>query len=180
MDYLSSKQSGMVLVVCLAFLLLLSLIGLSSLQSAVQQEKMAGSVWFANQSLQAGETGLRLGETQVQVQWPELIACNTLAQCEPPLSARTQVSPGVDPASGVLWLQAPDGLYGVQSLGVGLTPAHLPGIASAYLYRVTAIGVRGPSRTVLESVYARYQPPSLALDEPAHQQFRRIMWRQIQ
>ncbi|MFJ7884272.1 PilX N-terminal domain-containing pilus assembly protein [Pseudomonas sp. NPDC096917] len=179
MSSFARKQSGMALVVCLTFLLLLSLIGLSSLQSAVQQEKMAGSVWLANQSLQAGETGLRLGESQVQVEWSGLFACNTVARCMPPLSARTQISPGLDPVSGVLWRGGTDGLYGLQSLGVGLTPAHLPGIASAHLYRITAVGLRGPSRTVLESIYARY-PPLGNEEEPIRQQFRRIMWRQIQ
>lgn len=174
------KQSGMALLVCLTFLLLLSLIGLSSLQSAAQQEKMAGSVWLANQSLQASETALRRGESQVQIEWPDLLDCNTVARCMPPLSARTQISPGVDPISGVLWIRAPDGLYGIQSLGVGIAPAHLPGIASAHLYRITAVGLRGPSRTVLESVYARYQPLSSDKGEPIRQQFRRIMWRQIQ
>lgn len=174
------KQSGMVLLVCLTLLLLLSVLGLTSLQSAVQQEKMAGSVWFANHSLQAAETGLRMGEAQVQTQWRELLVCSAPTRCVPPLSARTQVLPGVDPQSGVLWLKAPDGVFGIQSLGVGVTPAHLPGIASAHFYRVTAVGVRGSSRTVLESVYARYQPADSEANEPVRQQFRRIMWRQIQ
>ena len=180
MNPFSRKQSGMALLVCLTFLLLLSLIGLSSLQSAAQQEKMAGSVWLANQSLQASETALRVGESQVKTEWPGLHACNTVVRCMPPLTARTQTSPGVDPISGVLWLGAPDGLYGIQSLGVGKTPAHLPGIASAHLYRITAVGLRGPSRTVLESVYARYQPLSGGTGESTRQQFRRVLWRQIQ
>ncbi|MEE8877080.1 PilX N-terminal domain-containing pilus assembly protein [Pseudomonas helleri] len=174
------KQSGMVLLVSLTLLLLLSVLGLTSLQSAVQQEKMAGSVWFANQSLQAAETGLRMGEAQVQTQWRELLACSAPTRCVPPSSARTQVLPGLDPQSGVLWLKAPEGVFGLQSIGAGVTPAHWPGIASAHFYRVTAVGVRGPSRTVLESVYVRYQPAENEANEPVRQQFRRIMWRQIQ
>ena len=180
MSVFSRKQSGMALLVCLTFLLLVSLIGLSSLQSAVQQEKMAGSVWLANQSLQAGEAGLRLGESHVQALWPELSACETVARCAPPASARSQASPGLDPVSGMQWLKSPDGLYGIQSLGIGVTPAQLPGIASAHFYRVTAIGVRGLSRTVLESVFVRYRSPGSETDDPIHQRFRRVMWRQIQ
>ena len=97
-----------------------------------------------------------------------------------PIRDQVLAAPGLDPQSGVLWLKAPDGVFGIQSLGVGVTPAHLPGIASAHFYRVTAVGVRGPSRTVLESVYARYQPTDSEAGEPVRQQFRRIMWRQIQ
>jgi type IV pilus assembly protein PilX len=45
-------QRGMVLLVSLVFLLLLTLVGLSSMQSANLQEKMAGSVSLRNQSFQ--------------------------------------------------------------------------------------------------------------------------------
>ena len=46
-------QRGMALLVSLVFLLLLTLIGLSSMQSATLQEKMAGSVALRNQSFQS-------------------------------------------------------------------------------------------------------------------------------
>lgn len=175
-----STQAGMALLVSLIFLLLLSVIGLGAMQSATQQEKMAGSVWFANQSLQAAETALRRGELQVQTGWPALWTCKTVATCMPPPGARTRVSPGIELPSGVLWVQVPDGLFGIQHLGSGATPAHLPGVASANLYRITAIGLRGASRTILESVYARYQRAEVDRNEPARQHFRRILWRQIQ
>ena len=55
-------QRGMVLLVSLVFLLLLTLIGLSSMQSANLQEKMAGSVSLRNQSFQAAEAALRVSE----------------------------------------------------------------------------------------------------------------------
>ncbi|WP_459203304.1 PilX N-terminal domain-containing pilus assembly protein, partial [Pseudomonas fragariae (ex Marin et al. 2024)] len=39
-----ARQGGMVLLVSLVFLLLLTLLGISSMQNATLQEKMAGSV----------------------------------------------------------------------------------------------------------------------------------------
>lgn len=170
----------MVLVVCLAFLLVLSLIGLSSMQSASEQEKKAGGVWFVNQSFQAAEAALRQGESQVLKQWPALVTCTSAASCIPPSSAEVQTSPGVDPVSGVLWVQVSDGLYGLQSLGTGVTPAQLPDIASASFYRITGIGLHGPSRTVLESVFVRYQSVGSNVDTPSQPLFRRVMWRQLQ
>lgn len=180
MIFNSNRQSGMALLVCLAFLLVLSLIGLSSMQSATEQQKKAGGVWFVNQSFQAAETALRQGEAQVLKQWPALMTCVSAATCVPPLSAGTQTSSGVDPVSGVLWMQVSDGLYGLQSLGAGVTPAQLPNIASASFYRITGIGLHGPSRTVLESVFVRYQSVGLDVDTPGQPYFRRVMWRQLQ
>ncbi len=52
------RQAGMVLLISLVFLLLLSLIALSSMQGAVSQQKVVGSVWHRNQSLQSAESGL--------------------------------------------------------------------------------------------------------------------------
>lgn len=52
------RQAGMVLLISLVFLLLLSLVGLSSMQGAVSQQKIAGSFWHRNQSLQSAESGL--------------------------------------------------------------------------------------------------------------------------
>ena len=92
----------MALLVCLIFLLMLSLLGISALQSAGQQQKIAGSVLFAHQSLQTAETALRRGEAQVQAQWSNLVVCASAVQCIPPQEARTQDSPGIDPASQVM------------------------------------------------------------------------------
>ena len=180
MTSLSRHQAGMALLASLAFLLMLSLLGISALQSAAQQQKIAGSVLFAHQSLQAAETALRRGESQVQAQWPRLIACASAVQCIPPQEARTQNSPGVDPVSRVIWERTPDGFFGIQSLGEGLMPANLPGITVGQFYRVTGIGLRGLSRTVLESVLVSYQQISAEPGQPPRLAFRRVMWRQIQ
>lgn len=59
---LKHRQRGMALLVSLVFLLLLTLIGLSSMQSATLQEKMTSSVMQRNQSFQIAEAALRMGE----------------------------------------------------------------------------------------------------------------------
>lgn len=176
MPLFSRSQNGMVLLVSLVFLLLLSLIGVASMVSAAQQEKLSGSVQHANHSLQAAEAALRRGESWLQIEWPGVLACTSPASCNPPAASRTQLAPGIDSISGVRWIQTPDGLYGIQSLGRSITPPDLPMTTSTRLYRVTGIGLRGQSRTVLESIYGHYQ----GVEGGSPSYFRRIMWRQIQ
>lgn len=167
------RQAGMVLLISLVFLLLLSLIGLSSMQGAVSQQKMAASLWHRNQSLQSAESGLRLGESNVQRAFAALPVCQSVATCAPPGEALLLVVAGANPVSGVDWIALKGGFYGIQSLGEAVGLAHLPPQAVANVYRVTAVGLSGQSRTVLESVYAR-------LMEEGGPRFRRVAWRQVQ
>jgi len=46
-------QTGMVLLISLVFLLVLSQVGVSSIQAAVSQQKVASSLWHRNQSFQS-------------------------------------------------------------------------------------------------------------------------------
>lgn len=172
-----ARQRGVVLLVSLVFLLLLSMIGIGAMQSAAHQEKMAASVRFSHESLQVAESALRVGESWLQGQWSGFSECASAVQCLPPAESLTQVSSGAS-VSGVHWVQVIDGLYGIQNIGSSMSPANLPNINDVTLYRVTGIGVLGASRTVLESVYARYQMPEGDVHAAPH--FRRIMWRQIQ
>lgn len=172
--YLSyPRQAGMVLLISLVFLLLLTLLGLSSMQGAISQEKMAGSVRQRNQSFQLAESGLRLGESVVQSPGFTLRQCRSVAACAPPAESVSVVGPGTNPVSAVTWVGMKDGIYGIQNLGLGVGLAHLPADAQATLYRVTSVGVSGHSRSVLESVYAR-------IGSGPGERFRRIMWRQLQ
>jgi type IV pilus assembly protein PilX len=56
------KQQGAVLIVALIMLLLLTIIGLSSMRGTVLQENMAGNMRDSNLALQASEAALRKGE----------------------------------------------------------------------------------------------------------------------
>ncbi|WPO99330.1 PilX N-terminal domain-containing pilus assembly protein [Pseudomonas sp. HR96] len=153
------QQSGLVLVVALIFLLLVTLIGVSSMQNATMQEKMAGSVTLKNLSFQLAEATLRVGENAVASSTYKLTQCSGAAAClPPPDSTSTTLSAGTG-TNGVLWIanSTGDGFYGVQNIGTTSDAVNAPAncAASATLYRITAVGISGISRTVLESVYAK-------------------------
>ena len=167
------RQAGMVLLISLVVLLLLSLIGLSSMQGAVSQQKVTASLWHRNQSLQSAESGLRRGESVVQRLFATLPPCRSIVTCAPPAAAYSVVGAGVDPVSGITWTALDGGLYDVQALGGAVGLAHLPPQTVADVYRVTAVGLSGQLRTVLESVYAH-------VEEEGGSRFRRVAWRQLQ
>jgi type IV pilus assembly protein PilX len=156
-----ARQRGMVLLVSLVFLLLLTLLGVSSMQNATLQEKMAGSVTFRNQSFQAAEAALRVGESSIQKSGFSLAKCTTQTTCAPPTESTSKtLAEGVNNTSGVRWYAVTGGgFYGIQNLGTTTTPITRPPTCSSgssvTLYRVTAVGNKGEaSRTVLESIYA--------------------------
>lgn len=152
------RQQGMVLLVSLVFLLLLTLLGISSMQNATLQEKMAGSVTFRNQSFQTAEAILRSGESSIQVTGFSLAKCTSAATCAPPPESTVVAAAGINSSSGVNWIASGGGFYGIQNLGTTTTPINRPPTCSAgstvTLYRVTAVGNQGVSKTVLESIYA--------------------------
>jgi type IV pilus assembly protein PilX len=149
-------QRGMALLMSLVFLLLLTLIGISSMQSATLQEKMAGSVTLRNQSFQGAEAALRIGESTVQLSTYTLAACASTTQCAPPAESSVITAAGFNSTSGVTWIAAGSGFYGVQNIGTTLSAVNVPSNTSATLYRVTAVGLAGTSRSVVESIYAKY------------------------
>jgi type IV pilus assembly protein PilX len=148
-------QRGMALLVSLVFLLLLTLIGISSMQNATLQEKMASSVSLRNQSFQTAEAALRVGESAVQLESFSLAVCSG-NQCAPPAESSTVKAAGFNSSSGVTWIASGNGFYGVQNIGTALTAVNVPSNTSATLYRVTAVGIAGSSRSVVESIYAKY------------------------
>lgn len=156
------RQRGMTLVVCLIFLLLLTLIGVSSMQNATLQEKMAGSVVLRNGSFQIAEAMLRLGENTVKPAAYTLAFCDNAAACAPPTTANTIGTNSYRAANGVVWIQSGQGYYAIQKVGPSNNPAIIASglpitTHKAYyeLYRITGVGIQGTSRTVLESVYAK-------------------------
>lgn len=61
-----SKQRGAVLFVSLIMLLLMTLIGISGMQTTVLEEKMAGNFKDRNMSLQSAESALRFAEAYLK------------------------------------------------------------------------------------------------------------------
>jgi type IV pilus assembly protein PilX len=146
----------MALLVSLVFLLLLTLIGLSSMQNATLQEKMAASVTLRNQSFQGAESALRVGESAVQMDTYSLPVCSGTTQCAPPAESSTITGAGFNSTSGVTWIASGSGFYGVQNIGTTLAAVNVPSNTSTTLYRVTSVGIAGNSRSVVESIYAKY------------------------
>ncbi len=60
------NQQGIALFVSLIFLLVLTILGISGMQSTVLEEKMAGNFKDMNTALQASETVTRVGEDWIQ------------------------------------------------------------------------------------------------------------------
>ena len=151
------QQKGVVLLVSLLFLLLLTLLGVSSMQNATLQEKMAGSVTNRNVTFQGAEAALRVGEAWVQIPSNVPAVCNTTA-CAPPSDSTTVERAGTG-ASGQPWREAASGgLFTVQNLGTTAAAINPPPVcknsSTVALYRITAVFIQGVSRTVLESIYA--------------------------
>ncbi|EJN29331.1 Tfp pilus assembly protein PilX [Pseudomonas sp. GM78] len=156
MSVSTGSQRGMALLVSLVFLLLLTLIGISSMQNATLQEKMAGSLGLRNQSFQAAEAVLRVGESAVQLDSYSLPVCSGTTRCAPPAESATLNTAGFNSTSGVTWIASGSGFYGVQNIGTTSGAVNVPSNTSATLYRVTAVGIAGTSRSVVESIYAKY------------------------
>jgi type IV pilus assembly protein PilX len=65
MNKISKHQSGAVLIVSLIMLLLLTLIGASSIQTTSLEEKMAGNLRDRNLAFQAAESALNVAEASL-------------------------------------------------------------------------------------------------------------------
>ena len=160
-----NAQRGAVLIVSLVFLLLLTLLATSSMQNATLQEKVAGTLKLRDASFQSAETALRIAEAKIGAAGFSLPACSSPTNCLPPPEALTLSGSSAGGASGVNWVATRGGFYGLQHVGQTDQPAGGADGQLWTLFRVTAIGIEGDSRTVLESI---------------HTQERRVMWRQRQ
>ncbi|WAH59645.1 PilX N-terminal domain-containing pilus assembly protein [Pseudomonas sp.] len=156
------SQQGMVLLVALVMLLLITMIGVSSMHNATLQEKMASSVQTRNTTFQAAEAALRAGENAVATTGYTLAKCTTTTTCAPPPATdyNQVTTAGVYGTAGITWVAVgTTGFYGVQMIGTTSDPANSSS-TSASLYRITAIGFTAATpltnpRSVLESVYAK-------------------------
>lgn len=64
-----NRQQGVALIMALAFLVILTIIGVTALSTTSLQEKMAGNVQDKNTAFQAAESALREAESVVEA-WP--------------------------------------------------------------------------------------------------------------
>lgn len=68
-SFFKNKQRGAVLLVALVLLLILTIIGLTSMRGTSLQENMAGNFRESSLSFQASEAGLRAGEHQAHAKF---------------------------------------------------------------------------------------------------------------
>ena len=59
----TNKQNGAALITCLMLLVVMTLLGITSMTSSTMEEKMAGNILNKHMSFQAAEAALRAGET---------------------------------------------------------------------------------------------------------------------
>lgn len=157
-----TAQGGMVLLVALVMLLLITMIGVSSMQNATLQEKMAGSVQTRNTTFQNAEAALRAGENAVAATGYTLAVCTTTTTCAPPPASDYNNVPAAASnygTAGITWVAVgTTGLYGVQNIGTTKDAMNNSGL-SVTLYRITAIGFTAAAisnpRSVVESIYGK-------------------------
>lgn len=127
-------QQGSALIICMVFLLLLTIMGVSSMQSATLQEKMAGNAVDENRAFQRAEAALRAGEAALQSSTSG-VAVDEDASL-----------PGLGsvPSSGWQLVESNAGYYHTTKLG-----------SANEVYRVTAVGygLSADTRVVLQSTY---------------------------
>ena len=168
------RQAGMALVLSLLFLLILTILGVTSMNTSTLQEKMAGNMKNQYTAFQASESALRDGESWLQQQTSR----------PPPTSDGSSGvwnlgTPGdfLDPTHDFSWWQAngeeygPDGAQDIasasddpryvieerafanDSVNLGLSY----GISGRYYYRVTGFGVGSTraAQVLTQSSYPR-------------------------
>ena len=174
-----TTQQGAVLTISMIFLVILTLLGVSSMRSTVLEEKMAGNYKSCQVAFQSAEAAMRSGEAWIQSQTER-----------PPTSASDQIgsnvwnlnasSPVVDQPN---WWDQVDSSWWENSnnattytdviKGTAAVPAYVReeqtfikdsltmGIpsdnAGRVFYRITArgVGATGQTKSILQSTYTR-------------------------
>lgn len=128
------SQQGSALIICMIFLLLLTIMGVSSMQSATLQERMVGNAVEENRAFQRAEAALREGEAALQ-------ASTSSVSTDEAASLPTM---GSVPSNGWQPVQTNENYYHTTKLG-----------SANEVYRVTAIGygLSTDTRVVLQSTY---------------------------
>ena len=157
------QQTGAALITCLLFLMVMTILGISSITSSTMEEKMAGNTRNRQVSFQAAEAALRVGET-----WTENINNATTINSNgyydrsfannPIWEQPTTVWQNTD-AAGTLVARNPE--YLIESYGESPRDANcmlelpIPAGCMLPMYRVTAkgYGLHDRNHTLVQSTY---------------------------
>ena len=164
-----NRQQGAVLIVCLIFMLIMTVISASALQSTTLQERMAGNARDTNSAFQAAEAALRAAERVLAgASLPAFNGSNGLFRdCSGTSTACTP--PDWSDRSATSWATVSqfgggvhrDPQYIVEELTVQGSPSTSLDADLAVMpyrvYRITArgFGVSSNSMVVLRSIYRR-------------------------
>jgi len=162
------RQSGAALIVSLILLLVMTLLGVSAMQTNVLEEKMAGNFRDRDLAFQAAEAALRDGETDISLPGGRISGLSHFStDCSDGLCDATtgfsdvwkdatkssnSVTRGSYTGASTLAKVSQQPVYWIE--GYKIRP---PGSASwKYRYRITAIGYGGNpnTRVILQSVYS--------------------------
>ncbi len=178
----ATAQSGMSLFPALMFLLVLSVLGISVLNSTLLQEKMAGNTKDTNVAFQAAEAGLRDAEADIALNitsgtvftssctnglctppstWPTPLSTDISKAIDWTSSANTRTYGSRTSAPALADVAAPP-LYVIEKLSsLPVGPGGSVGIGVtapnsggiAYRLTVLATGARSETRIILQSTF---------------------------
>ena len=146
-----NHKEGAVLIISLIMLLLLTIIGVTAIQTTSLEEKMAGNMRDQNLAFQAAESALRVGETETAT-----------------IAASDFYTGSTNPLSDINWANASvraykaNGLYIIESPTITYGFGYEAGTPSSsaqtnYWYRITARGTSGTGNAIviLQSIFIR-------------------------
>ena len=146
-----NHKEGAVLIISLIMLLLLTIIGVTAIQTSSLEEKMAGNMRDQNLAFQAAESALRVGETETAT----IAASDFYTGSTNPLSDINWANAAVRTYSGgALYIIEPP----VITYGYGLEAGTSASSAETQSwYRITARGTGGTANAVvtLQSIFIR-------------------------
>lgn len=154
------SQQGSALLISMVLLLLLSLAAIAGVKTSISQERMAANLKLKNESFQAAEAGMRYVEGQVRtlaVVLPAEVCAGAACEID---AAALDIDQLSSPGDG--WIAVPEASagnaasvwYRVVRLGDSEIPVNLSASAPSTLYRISVVGFKGTTRTVLEGTYA--------------------------
>ena len=146
-----NHKEGAVLIISLIMLLLLTIIGVTAIQTSSLEEKMAGNMRDQNLAFQAAESALRVGETETAT-----------------IAASDFYTGSTNPLSDINWANASVRAYKENALYIIEPPTITYGFGyeagtpsssaqTNYWYRITARGTSGTGNAmvILQSIFIR-------------------------
>lgn len=161
----SAKQNGAVLIFCLVFLTILTLMGVSGMESTILEERMSGNMQDHNTAFQAAESALKVGEAWLSLQGSKPATSTDGSTVVWQLDAMDPDTDDAtdwwsDSARDASWwtanAQTTTGLQGVAAQA-GYIIEEYSGSGNRTFHRITArgIGQNSSAAVKLQSVYAK-------------------------